>query len=103
METHKTILSAIRALAEFQPISVTIPFRGIYDVVFIDAYGIETYKIGSFDPLTIKWEELTPIEALRLKRECRYHLHLMLQEEEDWRRSSLLKIKELFRATPFGC
>ena len=102
METHETILAAIRALAEFQPTEVKINLRGS-DAIRMDAYGIEGYKIGSFDPLIIKWEELTPVEALRLKRECRYHLHLMLQEEEDWRRSSLLKIKELFRATPFGC
>ena len=102
METHKKILSAIIALADFYPMEVKINLRGS-DVVRIDAYGVEAYKIGNFDPLIIKWEELTPIEALRLKRECRYHLHLMLQEEEDWVRSSLIKIKELFRATPFGC
>ena len=102
METHKKIMSAIIALADFYPTEVKINLRGS-DVVRIDAYGVEAYKIGNFDPLIIKWEELTPIEALRLKRECRYHLHLMLQEEEDWVRSSLIKIKELFRATPFGC
>ena len=102
METHKKILSAIIALADFYPMEVKINLRGS-DVVRIDAYGVEAYKIGNFDPLIIKWEELTPIEALRLKRECRYHLHLMLQEEEDWVRSSLINIKELFRATPFGC
>ena len=102
METHETILLAIRSLANFQPTEVKINLRGS-DAILMDAYGIEAYKIGNFDPLIIKWEELTPVEALRLKRECRYHLHLMLQEEEDWRRSSLIKIKELFRATPFGC
>ena len=102
METHKEILSAIRALADFQPMEIQINLRGS-DVVRMDAYGIEAYKVGNFDPLIIKWEELTPVEALFLKRECRYHLHLLLQEEEDWRRSSLIKIKELFRATPFGC
>ena len=102
METHKKILSAIRTLADFQPLSVTIPFRG-YDVIFMDGYGIQAYKVGNFDPLIVEWIELTPVEALFLKRECRYHLHLLLQEEEDWRRSSLIKIKELFRETPFGC
>ena len=102
MKTHKEILSAIRALADFQPMEVKINLRG-YDVVRMDAYGIEAYKVGDFNPLMVGWEEITPIEALRLKRECRYHLHLMLQEEEDWRRASLIKIKELFRVTPFGC
>ena len=102
METHKKIMSAIRSLADFQPLSVTIPFRGC-DVVFIDAYNIRAYKVGSFDPLVVKWEDITPVEALMLKRECRYQLHSMLKEEEDWRRSSCIKIKELFRATPFGC
>jgi len=102
METHKKILSAIVSLADFQPLEVNISFRG-YDVVRMDAYGIEAYKVGSFDPLVVKWEDITPVEALMLKRECRYHLHSMLKEEEDWRRSSCIKIKELFRATPFGC
>ena len=102
METHKKILSAIRSLADFQPLEVTLPFRG-YDVVRMDAYDVQAYFVGSFDPLIIKWEDLTPIEALLIKRECRYHLHTLLQEEEAWRRSSLIKIKELFRATPFGC
>ena len=102
METHKKILSAIRALADFQPLEIKINFRG-YDVVRMDAYDVQAYKVGDFNPLIVQWEELTPIEALRLKRECRYHLHRMFQEEEDWRRSSLLKIKELFRVTPFGC
>ena len=102
MKTHKAILSAIWSLAAYEPLSVSLPFRG-YDVVRMDAYDIQAYKVGDFNPLIVQWEELTPIEALRLKRECRYHLHIMLKEEEDWRRSSLLKIKELFRATPFGC
>ena len=103
MKTHKEILSAIRALADFQTLEISISFRG-YDVVFLDGYGIQAYKVGgNFDPLIVEWVELTPIEALILKRACRYHLHAMLQEEEDWRRSSLIKIKELFRTTPFGC
>ena len=102
METHDKILSAIRALADFQPLEVNISFRG-YDVVCIDAYDVRAYFVGDFNPLIVQWEELTPIEALILKRECRYHLHSMLKEEEDWRRSSCIKIKELFRATPFGC
>ena len=102
METHKKILSAIRTLAEFQPLEIKINFRG-YDVVLMDGYDVQAYFIDDFNPLIVKWEELTPVEALILKRECRYHLHSMLKEEEDWRRSSLIKIKELFRATPFGC
>ena len=102
MGTHDKIIEAIRSLADFQPMEVKINLRGS-DVVRMDAYGIEAYKVGEFNPLIIKWEGLTPIEALRLKRECRYHLHRMFQEEEDWRRSSLLRIKELFRVTPFGC
>ena len=102
MKTHQKILSAIIALADLQPTEISFCLRGS-DVVCMDAFGIEAYKVGNFDPLIIKWEELTPIEALRLKRACRYHLHQMLQEEEDCRRASLIKIKELFRATPFGC
>ena len=102
METHKAILSAIRSLAAFQPLEIKIKFRG-HDVVCIDAYDIRAYFVDDFNPLIVQWEELTPIEALMLKRACRYHLHRMLEEEEDWRRASLIEIKELFRATPFGC
>ena len=102
MKTHDKILSAIWALVDFQPLEIKINFRGS-DVISMDRYDIRAYKVGNCNPLIVKWEELTPIEALVLKRECRYYLHRMLQEEEDWRRSSLLKIKELFRSTPFGC
>ena len=102
METHKKILSAIIALADFYPMEVKINLRGS-DVVRIDAYGVEAYKIGNFDPLIIKWEELTPIEALLIKRACRDHLQLNIQAENEWSRPLLLEIKELFRATPFGC
>ena len=98
METHEKIMSAIKALAGYHPLEVEIPFRG-GDVICMDAYGIQAYKVGNFFPLTVQWEELTPIEALIIKRACRYHLHLILQEENEWSR----EIKELFRATPFGC
>ena len=98
METHKKILSAIRALAEFHPLEIKINFRG-GEVICIDAYNIQAYKVGNFFPLIVQWEELTPIEALVIKRACRGYLPIILQEENEWSR----EIKELFRATPFGC
>ena len=76
--------------------------RGSY-VIVLDGYDVQAYKVGNFYPLVIKWEELTPIEALLIKRACRHHLQLNIQAENEWSRPLLLEIKELFRATPFGC
>ena len=102
METHKKILSAIRALAEFSPFEIKMNLRGSY-VICLDGYDIQAYKVGNFYPLVIKLEELTPVEALLIKRACRDHLQLNIQAENEWSRPLLLEIKELFRATPFGC
>ena len=120
METHKKILSAIWELADFEPLSVTIPFRG-HDVVRMDAYDIQAYKVGKSnnDPLIVQWEDVTPVEALRLKRACRYILERQLLEasrlkracryttrqflEANERLSALVKIEETFEKSPFGC
>ena len=130
--THKKILSAIWELADLEPLSVKVPFRG-YNVVCMDAYDIRAYKVGC-DPLVVKWEELTPIEALRLKRACRHILErelllasrlkralereLLLASrlkracsytikrqftEANERLSALVKIQETFEKSPFGC
>ena len=101
METHKKILSAIWSLADFQPLEVNISFRG-YDAIRMDAYGIEAYKVGSFDPLVVKWEDITPVEALRLKRACRYTLARM-QEEAEISLTQIIRLKETFEKSPFGC
>ena len=102
METHEKILAAIDALAAIHPMEIKMNLRGS-DVICLDGYDIQAYKVGNFFPLVIKLEELTPIEALLIKRACRDHLHLVLQAENEWSRPLLLEIKELFRATPFGC
>ena len=100
METHETIVSAIRELAEYKPLSVTIPFRG-YDIVFMDS-NVRAYKIGKYDPLIIKWEELTPVEAFRLKRACRCILARM-QQEAELNLKETMRLKETFEKSPFGC
>ena len=101
-KTHDGILSAIRSLADFEPLSVTVPFRGC-DVVAMDGYDIQGYKVGKVGPqLTVKWEDITPVEALMLKRACRYTLERMRQEAQD-RFSAILKIEEAFEKSPFGC
>ena len=76
METHKEILSAIIALADCKPLSVTIPFRG-HNVVFMDAYNVRAYKVGNCIPLVVEWEDITSVEAMRL-----YTLARMQQEAE---------------------
>ena len=101
METHKKILSAIRALADYEPLSVTIPFRGS-DVVFMDAYNVRAYKVGNCHPLIVEWEDINLTEALRLKRACRYTLARM-QEEAEIRLTQIIRLKETFEKSPFGC
>ena len=113
-------MSAIWSLADFEPLSVMMPFRG-YEIVFMDAYDVRAYEVGNCNPLVVKWEELTPVEALRLKRACRYTLErkiiaadrlkracrytterrLFIEANE--RLSALHKIKETFEKSPFGC
>ena len=120
METHKTILSAVWELADFEPLSVTIPFRG-YEIIFMDAYDVRAYKVGNCIPLVVKWENITPVEALRLKRACRYILERKIIAasrlkracryttnkrqfiEANERLASLVKIEETFEKSPFGC
>ena len=103
MKTHKKVLSAVWALADYEPLSVSIPFRGC-DVVRMDAYNIEAYKVGknNNDPLIVQWDELTPVEALRLKRACRYTLDRM-QEDAEIRLTQIMGLRETFEKSPFGC
>ena len=101
METHKKILSAIWSLADYEPLSVSLQFRGC-DVVFMDGYNIRAYKVGNCNPLIVQWEDLTPVEALRLKRACLYTLNRMEQEAEI-RLTQIAKLKETFEKSPFGC
>ena len=100
METHKAILSAIWLLVDFKPLTVTIPFRGM-DVVRMDAYNIEAYKIGERTPLVVEWDELTPVEALRLKRACGYELDRM-QKDAEKRLSKIMELRETFEKSPFS-
>ena len=101
MKTHKQILSAIWTLADFEPLSVSLPFRGC-DVIFMDAYNIRAYKVGICNPLVVQWEDITPIEALRLKRACRYTLERM-EKEAEIRLTQIMRVKETFEKSPFGC
>ena len=107
INTHKKVLSAIRALAEFQPLEIKINFRG-YDVVYLDAYDIQAYEVGDCNLYIYKWEELTPIEALRLKRACRQAL-LRMQEDAERRLSEaeihltqIMRLRETFEKSAFG-
>ena len=101
--TQKRIMSAIRDMADYLgTISVTLPFRG-YDVVVFDYYEIEAYKVGKVGPqLTVKFDDLTPVEAFMLKRACRYTLDRELLEANE-RLSDLIKLQETFEKSPFGC
>lgn len=102
MKTHEKIVSAIRTLADFEPLSVTMHFRGC-DVVAMDGYDIQAYKVGKVGPqLTIKWEDISPVEALMLKRACRYTLGRMHLEAQE-RLSAIIQIQETFQKSPFGC
>ena len=101
-KTHDGILSAIISLAGFEPLSVTVPFRGC-DVVSLDGYDITAYKVGKAKPImVVKWEDITPVEALLLKRACRYTLERNLLEANE-RLSALRTLQELFEKSPFGC
>ena len=108
INTHKKVLSAIRALAEFQPLEIKINFRG-YDVVYLDAYDIQAYEVGDCNLLyIIPWDEITPIEALRLKRACRKALAGMQQDAErrlseaEIRLTQTMQLKQTFEKSAFG-
>lgn len=101
-KTHEDILSAIISLAGFEPLSVTVPFRGC-DVVSLDGYDITAYKVGKAKPImVVKWEDITPIEALMLKRASRYTLDRMQQEAEE-RLTQIMGLRETFEKSHFGC
>ena len=100
--TSRRILSAVKSMAEDEPLSVTVPFRG-YDVVCMDAYEIVAYKVGNrLSPLTVKWEEITPVEALMLKRASKYTLDRM-QADAEIRLNEIIRLRETFEKSPFGC
>lgn len=103
MKTHKKIVDAIWTLADYEPLSVSCPFRG-YDVVRMDGCDIQAYKVGhnNNNPLIVQWEDLTPVEALRLKRASRYTLERQLLEANE-RLAALEKVQEIFEKSPFGC
>ena len=109
MKTHKEILSAIRSLADYEPLEIKINFRG-YDVVYLDAYDIQAYEVGDCNNLyIISWEEITPTEALRLKRACRHTLAIMQQDietrisEAEIRLTQTMRLRETFEKSTFGC
>ena len=100
--THKKVLAAIRTLADYEPLSVTVPFRGC-DVVSMDGCDIQAYKIGKAGPqLTVRWEDLTPVEALRLKGASRYTLDRM-QKDAEIRLTEIMRLRETFEKSHFGC
>ena len=100
--THKRIVSAIRTLADYEPLSVTVPFRGCH-VVSMDGYDIQAYKVGKVGPqLTVRWEDLTPIEAFVIKRACRYTLDRM-QKDAEIRLTEIMRLRETFEKSHFGC
>lgn len=103
MDTHTKIVSFIKGLSAIHPMDIKVNIRGS-EIICLDGYDIQAYIPDNFFPLVITWEELTPIEALLIKRACREHLQLILQAYNDeWSRAYLLELNELFRATPFGC
>ena len=103
MKTHEKIMSAVKAMADyFGQLSVTVPFRG-YDVVVFDYYTVTAYKVGNkLRPLEVKWEDITPIEAFMLKRACRYTLDRE-QSESEIRLTQIMRLRETFEKSPFGC
>ena len=101
MKTHDKIIEAIKSLASIEPLSVSIPFRGGYNAVFMDGFNIRAYKVGNCNPLVIQWEDLTPTEALRLKRICCYTLERQLLELNE-KLSAYRAIEDEFSSTPFG-
>ena len=108
MKTHEEILSAIRALADFQPLEIKINFRG-FNIICIDAYDIQAYdEVGDPNLYIIGWDELTPTEALILKRECRKALAGMQQDAErrmseaEIRLTEIMRLKQTFEKSAFG-
>ena len=101
MGTHDKIIEAIRALADFEPLSVCTHLRN-HDIIFMDSEEIRAYKVGNCNPLKLEWEDLTPVEALMLKRACRYRLETLRQEAEG-RLVSIMTLEEKFQKSPFGC
>ena len=107
MRTHKKILSAIRSLADYEPLEISISFRG-YDVIRLDAYDIQAYEVGDCNLYIIGWDEVTPREALRIKRACRQALARMQQEakgrisEAEIRLTEIMRLKETFEKSAFG-
>ena len=107
METHQEILSAIRTLVDFQPLEIQINFRG-YDFVRLDANDIQAYEVGDCNLYIYRWDELTPIEALRLKRACLYTLNRMQSEAErrisdaEQRLTQIMGLRETFEKSPFS-
>ena len=108
MKTHEEILSAIRALADNEPLEISISFRG-YDVIRLDAYDIQAYEVGDCNLYIIGWDEVTPREALRIKRACRQALARMQQEakgrlsEAEIRLNQTMQLKQTFEKFTFGC
>ena len=107
MKTHEEILSAIRSLADFQPLEIKINFRGC-DIVRLDAYDIQAYEVGDCNLYIYRWDEITPKEALQLKRACGYHLHVMQRESErrlneaEQRLTQIMQLKQTFEKSAFG-
>ena len=107
MKTHKEILSAIRTLADYEPLEIKINFRG-YDVVYLDAHDIQAYEVGDCNLYIIQWDEVTPKEALRLKRACRHSLDRMQQDAErriseaEIRLTQFMRLRETFEKSAFG-
>ena len=100
-ETHQEILSAIRALADYEPLTVSVQFRG-YNVVRMDAYDVRAHKVGRSETLIVQWDDLTPVEALLLKKACRYPIAWM-QVEAEMRLTQITKLRESFGKSPFDC
>ena len=107
MKTHEEILSAIRALADNEPLEISISFRG-YDVIRLDAYDIQAYEVGDCNLYIIGWDEITPKEALMLKRACRHPLAIMQQDAErriseaEIRLTQIMRLKQTFEKSAFG-
>ena len=108
MGTHKEIMSAIIELAGFEPLEIKINFRG-FDVIYLDAYGIQAYEVGDCNQLyIIQWEEITPTEALRIARACRQALARMQQDAErrlseaEIRLTQTMRLKQTFETSAFG-
>ena len=105
-KTHKAI-SAIRELVEFQPLEISISFRG-YDAMYLDAYDIQVYEVGDPNLYIIGWDEITPREALRIKKACRQALARMQEDAEgrlieaEIRLTQIMGLKQAFEKSAFG-